>query len=291
MNIISDKVYRNTYVYYIKRVVIRSIPVYIIALLLGIMVCVYYKGSYSSYYSSNASIKKQQSEYEDYQEGIGKPLKMGDYMLYIFKRIEPIDKNVPADKKIELPVTYLAIIIMCAFIVGINVGDKDDYVVLCFSKSRNVWLTGKLSGMYISGIVIIMELILVVAVISGGKTGFASCESAYLVRYDYNKMTGFFSVMAVILSMVMSVVMLITLQFMISVILGQIEGYISITALSVAAIFVDSCFIPGNGLMLIRYSYFLSGGYNVIFICVYAIIVTIISYVVSNIYMKQKDIL
>lgn len=97
--------------------------------------------------------------------------------------------------------------------------------------------------------------------------------------------------MAVILSMVMSVVMLITLQFMISVILGQIEGYISITALSVAAIFVDSCFIPGNGLMLIRYSYFLSGGYNVIFICVYAIIVTIISYVVSNIYMKQKDIL
>jgi hypothetical protein len=44
-------------------------------------------------------------------------------------------------------------------------------------------------------------------------------------------------------------------------------------------------------LMLIRYSYFLSGGYNVIFICVYAIIVTIISYVVSNIYMKQKDIL
>ena len=30
MNIISDKVYRNTYVYYIKRVVIRSIPVYII---------------------------------------------------------------------------------------------------------------------------------------------------------------------------------------------------------------------------------------------------------------------
>ena len=169
MNIISDKVYRNTYAYYIKRVVIRSIPVYIIALLLGIMVCVYYKGSYSSYYSSNASIKKQQSEYEDYQESIGKPLKMGDYMLYIFKGIEPIDKNVPADKKIELPVTYLAIIIMCAFIVGINVGDKDDYVVLCFSKSRNVWLTGKLSGMYISGIVIIMELILVVAVISGGK--------------------------------------------------------------------------------------------------------------------------
>ena len=151
-----------------------------------------------------------------------------------------------------------------------------------------MWLTGKLSGMYISGIVIIMELILVVAVISGGKTGFASCESAYLVRYDYNKMTGFFSVMAVILSMVMSVVMLITLQFMISVILGQIEGYISITALSVAAIFVDSCFIPGNGLMLIRYSYFLSGGYNVIFICVYAIIVTIISYVVSNIYNETK---
>ena len=43
MNIISDKVYRNTYVYYIKRVVIRSIPVYVIALLLGVMVCVYYK--------------------------------------------------------------------------------------------------------------------------------------------------------------------------------------------------------------------------------------------------------
>ena len=78
MNIISDKVYRNTYVYYIKRVVIRSIPVYVIALLLGVMVCVYYKGSYSSYYSSNASIKKKQSEYEDYQENMGKPLKMGD---------------------------------------------------------------------------------------------------------------------------------------------------------------------------------------------------------------------
>ena len=48
-----------------------------------------------------------------------------------------------------------------AFIVGINVGDKDDYVVLCFSKSRRVWLTGKLSGMYIGGIIIIMELLLV----------------------------------------------------------------------------------------------------------------------------------
>ena len=240
MNIISDKVYRNTYVYYIKRVVIRSIPVYVIALLLGVMVCVYYKGSYSSYYSSNASIKKQQSEYEDYQENMGKPLKMGDYMLYIFKGIEPVDKNVSADKKIELPVTYLAIVIMCAFIVGINVGDKDDYVVLCFSKSRRVWLTGKLSGMYIGGIIIIMELLLVAAVISGGKTGFASYDSAYLVRYDYNRMTNFFAVMAVIFSMVMSVVMLITLQFMISVVIGQIEGYISIIALSVAAIFINS---------------------------------------------------
>lgn len=65
---------------------------------------------------------------------MGKPLKMGDYMLYIFKGIEPVDKNVSADKKIELPVTYLAIVIMCAFIVGINVGDKDDYVVLCFQS-------------------------------------------------------------------------------------------------------------------------------------------------------------
>ena len=63
--------------------------------------------------------------------------------------------------------------------------------------------------------------------------------------------------MAVILSMVMSVVMLITLQFMISVILGQIEGYISITALSVAAIFVDSCFIPGNGVNAYKIQLFL----------------------------------
>ena len=78
----------------LKRVVIKKHTVYhLIALLLGVMVCVYYKGSYSSYYSSNASIKKHESEYEDYQENMGKPLKMGDYMLYIFKGIEPVDKK------------------------------------------------------------------------------------------------------------------------------------------------------------------------------------------------------
>ncbi len=38
---------------------------------------------------------------------MGKPLKMGDYMLYIFKGIEPVDKNVSADKRLNFPLHIL----------------------------------------------------------------------------------------------------------------------------------------------------------------------------------------
>lgn len=294
-----SEISKKTCVYYMRRVIVKNIHVYVAVLFLGILVCVYYKGNYRAYYNSvnnttyvykESGDRVAQNEQEN-ETAVVKELKAGDYMLYLFKGLEPIDKNVSGDKKMELPAIYLSIVIMCALIVGLNVGDKDDYVVMCFSKSREMWINGKLAGMYISVIIVIMELLVTTVFAAGGKTGFASYNSAYLIRYDYNRLDSLTAVILVVLSMIITLMMMVTLQFMLSLIAGQIAGYVCIIALSVMAIFVNSGFIPGNGLMLIRYNCFLNEGYSVIFICIYAIIISVISYVISRIYMKRKDII
>ena len=265
------------------KLVKKSIPMFIAVFIFAGMVCIYYRGKYMDY--NEGLIARHENVTESIPD-----LQTNDYILYMFRGMELIDKANP-DDKVDIPILYVGLAAIFSYIVFACLIQKDDYIIISYSGSRKRWLVGRMLGIVIDIFVIILEFVLAALIFGKGKLGFMSQESSYLIAYDFNKVTSMGIMFKMLFTFFLTVTAISMLQIMITVIVDMIPAFLVSIAVYIISLFYNSYVFIGNGTMFQRYSYFLNSGLNTSIVAIIDVCIIFICIFISLLFIKKKDIL
>lgn len=261
---------RYLFMYNLRYILKNSVVMIMLVMGFAILACVYYRGKF--------------------MQGFTGSLFSMDYMLYLFKGADIVNAS-QISAKMDIPIMYIGMALAFSYIVGRSMYSDNDHIILTYSKSRTGWYTGKVAGLF-SAVLLVVGLITLTGCIFGGfNMLFYSNDTAYLIQYDYNKITGagdMFLYIGVIYLTYMAVVML---QVIISLLFNSIAGFVLAMAVYVMSIFINNPALIGNGAMLVRYDAFAIKGESIFEAVIINVAVIGISYIVGYIIIRHKDIL
>ena len=224
-----------------------------------------------------------------------------DYLLHIFKGMEPIQKGDPTDQ-IQLPMIWLSII-GGSLLINLdymlhdltNAGQQ----IVLRSGTRSGWFLAKSfwnlasTGLYF---VLIILTVIVFTIISDGRLSFDNTPEVFLKTFSWINsqpvtLTLVEGVLTSILAPYFTVAALNVLNMTLCLIVKPIIAFFVSMALLVFAVYCNSVCVLGNGAMTIRSNIVAESGHNPLMTICFALIVIVISIVLGIRFFKHTDIL
>lgn len=235
----------------------------IILLLIG---CFYFRSSSLNFvnaYNQNRQNSGAVNLNEDSSSLIPSEISSSDYMLFMFRGMYPIDEKIQNEGgKIDIPVMYLALMVI--FTVMTTKYIFSDISKFSFYKSGSgmKWIFSKLASIFVLiGFVYLTGI--VIAIIFGGDLyGYneqlnikaMKVEFCHAFGYDIFKLIA----MAFLNTFVISVV-----QVAVSLYFNYYFGILSSVGIYILSLFSQNPFFLGNGSMVQRSQFFLTGGFQI----------------------------
>lgn len=260
---------RSLLLYNVKSILKSSIGVILLVLGFAVMVSMYYHSQFS--------------------QRTGENMHSFDYLLYLFKGADIINRNL-ISAKLDIPVMYLGMALGVSYITGRSLYSENDHIILTYSQSRNGWLNSKVAGYMICSFMIIAGVTFTGGMAGGFDMTFYSQDNSFLIQYDYNKITGVWQMLVYIGTIYITYMSVMMLQIMLSLLINRITGFICVMALYIASVFINTPAFIGNGAMLIRYNAYSEDGAGLLTYFIIDMVILIMSYIVSNIIIRHKDI-
>lgn len=199
------------------------------------------------------------------QENVGNDMiSMGDLSFSILSGIFPSGICQP-DKP---AVVRLALLILPFLLIVLYypIKDLDGFgVQLLFRcKQRKIWLSAKIAYIFISCIILFLAFYLsqLVYALANGHSLSMLVNERTLISFSIESLQPVKIGLNVICVMFLTVLVYALFELLLSLIIGPLFSYCIVVISLLATVFITSSFLPGNYIMLLRYSDFLGPELN-----------------------------
>lgn len=222
-----------------------------------------------------------------------------DYLLYMFKGMEPIS-ILNYSEPVKLPMLWLLVVgssLILHMDYFIHDLTTEGQQILVRGQSRRQWFGAKILWCFWGCIVyfaLLISMTLIFSVILGaGVSSTNSLDITWLV-YDLAapmRLSGAECIMCVFVLPFLTVFAINIVQMVLCLFTKPIISYLVCMLFMVFAVYCNSPFALGNGAMLVRNEIFVENGYNISTAIAVCVGIAVMSIIVGYIKFRRYDIL
>lgn len=228
-------------------------------------------------------------------EGTYSPI---DILLYWFRGT----RILYSPEQFMMTSEYVITNIYLAFIIGNYVMDDINGMgKLCLVRTRNrkTWWCGKVVWNFLTVLILYGMIVLFAVLVCGiSQNGaWSACinsdivkSAGYMIGEDRQLSGTYFFNWIIVVPFLCSVAISM-IQMLVALCVSPIIGYVVVLVQMVVSVFLPIELLLGNGHMLIRSDYFISEGFNALYISILAVVIFIAACFVGLVYFKKYDVI